>query len=43
LRGRSLTNGGIVVDTIIKPKFGLQPKPFGESCFAFCQMNECIP
>jgi hypothetical protein len=39
---RSLTNGGIVVGTIIKPKFGLQPKPFGESCYAFWQGGDFI-
>ena len=26
--GRGTTNGGLVVGTIIKPKLGLQPKPF---------------
>jgi hypothetical protein len=31
----ALDDGGIVVGTIIKPKFGLQPKSFGESCYAF--------
>jgi ribulose-bisphosphate carboxylase large chain len=35
--GRSLTNGGLVVDTIIKPKLGLQPKAFGEACYDFWQ------
>merc|ERR1712178_580024 len=37
LFGRSMTNGGLVVGTIIKPKLGLQPKPFGEACYAFWQ------
>eukprot|EP00420_Gonyaulax_spinifera_P036434 CAMPEP_0197870484 /NCGR_PEP_ID=MMETSP1439-20131203/1168_1 /TAXON_ID=66791 /ORGANISM="Gonyaulax spinifera, Strain CCMP409" /LENGTH=309 /DNA_ID=CAMNT_0043489379 /DNA_START=49 /DNA_END=974 /DNA_ORIENTATION=+ len=32
--GRDMTNGGLVVGTIIKPKLGLQPKPFGEACYA---------
>merc|ERR1712242_403403 len=26
--GRDMINGGLVVGTIIKPKLGLQPKPF---------------
>ena len=26
-----------MVGTIIKPKLGLQPKPFGEACYAFWQ------
>merc|ERR1719399_1587291 len=33
--GRGCSNGGLVVGTIIKPKLGLQPKPFGEACYAF--------
>jgi len=33
--GRDMQNGGLVVGTIIKPKLGLQPKPFGEACYAF--------
>jgi len=33
--GRGTSNGGLVVGTIIKPKLGLQPKPFGEACYAF--------
>merc|ERR1719386_41631 len=37
LFGRSMTNGGLVVGTIIKPKLGLQPTPFGEACYAFWQ------
>ena len=35
--GRSLINGVVVVGTIIKSKLGLQPKPFGEACYAFWQ------
>ena len=31
--GRGTSNGGLVVGTIIKPKLGLQPKPFGEACY----------
>ena len=33
--GRGTKDGGLVVGTIIKPKLGLQPKPFGEACYAF--------
>jgi ribulose-bisphosphate carboxylase large chain len=33
--GRDLTNGGMVVGTIIKPKLGLRPKPFAEACYQF--------
>ena len=33
--GRAMVNGGLVVGTIIKPKLGLRPKPFGEACYAF--------
>ncbi len=35
--GRAMVNGGLVVGTIIKPKLGLRPKPFGEACYAFWQ------
>ena len=35
--GKGTSNGGLVVGTIIKPKLGLQPKPFGEACYAFWQ------
>merc|ERR1719379_2280912 len=35
--GRGTTDGGLVVGTIIKPKLGLQPKPFGEACYGFWQ------
>jgi ribulose-bisphosphate carboxylase large chain len=34
---RGMSNGGLIVGTIIKPKLGLQPKPFGEACYAFWQ------
>ena len=27
----------LVVGTILKPKLGLQPKPFGEACYALWQ------
>jgi ribulose-bisphosphate carboxylase large chain len=40
--GRPLTNGGLVTGTIIKPKLGLQPKPFGEACYAFWQGGDFI-
>jgi hypothetical protein len=33
-KGRGVANGGFAVGTIIKPKLGLQPKPFGKACFA---------
>ena len=33
--GRGTKDCGLVVGTIIKPKLGLQPKPFGEACYAF--------
>merc|ERR1712151_995674 len=35
--GRGTKDGGLVVGTIIKPKLGLQPKPFGEACYGFWQ------
>jgi ribulose-bisphosphate carboxylase large chain len=35
--GRGTSAGGLVVGTIIKPKLALQPKPFGEACYAFWQ------
>jgi ribulose-bisphosphate carboxylase large chain len=40
--GRDMANGGLVVGTIIKPKLGLQPKPFGEACYAFWQGGDFI-
>jgi ribulose-bisphosphate carboxylase large chain len=33
--GRPLTDGGMVVGTIIKPKLGLRPKPFADACEMF--------
>merc|ERR1711937_1054337 len=39
---KDLTNGGLVVGTIIKPKLGLQPKPFGEACYAFWMGGDFI-
>merc|ERR1719437_221731 len=40
--GKGTTDGGLVVGTIIKPKLGLQPKPFGEACYAFWQGGDFI-
>eukprot|EP00439_Symbiodinium_sp_Y106_P038176 s10837_g4.t1 len=40
--GKGTSNGGLVVGTIIKPKLGLQPKPFGEACYAFWQGGNFI-
>ena len=40
--GRGMQNGGLVVGTIIKPKLGLRPKPFGEACRAFWQGGDFI-
>jgi len=40
--GRQLVDGGLVTGTIIKPKLGLQPKPFGEACYAFWQGGDFI-
>jgi ribulose 1,5-bisphosphate carboxylase large subunit-like protein len=40
--GRAMVNGGLVVGTIIKPKLGLRPKPFGEACYAFWQGGDFI-
>mmetsp|Transcript_78150 Transcript_78150/g.171342 ORF Transcript_78150/g.171342 Transcript_78150/m.171342 type:complete len:962 (-) Transcript_78150:323-3208(-) len=42
LLGREQENGGLVVGTIIKPKLGLQPKPFGEACHSFWQGGDFI-
>ncbi|MFA6442968.1 MAG: ribulose-bisphosphate carboxylase [Sterolibacterium sp.] len=33
--GRPLTDGGMVVGTIIKPKLGLRPQPFADACHQF--------
>ena len=33
--GRPLTDGGFIVGTIIKPKLGLQPKPFADAAYDF--------
>ncbi|TCO70490.1 ribulose-bisphosphate carboxylase [Rhodovulum euryhalinum] len=33
--GRSVTDGGMVVGTIIKPKLGLRPQPFADACYEF--------
>merc|ERR1712019_59825 len=42
LFGRPMVDGGLVVGTIIKPKLGLQPKPFGEACYGFWQGGDFI-
>merc|ERR1711988_1743864 len=39
---KPLVDGGLVTGTIIKPKLGLQPKPFGEACYAFWQGGDFI-
>jgi ribulose-bisphosphate carboxylase large chain len=33
--GRDITDGGMVVGTIIKPKLGLRPQPFADACYEF--------
>ncbi len=33
--GRSVTDGGYIAGTIIKPKLGLRPKPFAEAAYQF--------
>ncbi|MGC2600801.1 MAG: ribulose-bisphosphate carboxylase, partial [Rhodomicrobium sp.] len=33
--GRPVVDGGFIVGTIIKPKLGLRPKPFGQACYDF--------
>ncbi len=33
--GRPVVNGGFIVGTIIKPKLGLQPKPFADAAYDF--------
>ena len=33
--GRPVINGGFIVGTIIKPKLGLQPKPFADAAYDF--------
>ena len=40
--GRPLTNGGMIVGTIIKPKLGLRPQPFAEACYQFWLGGEFI-
>jgi ribulose-bisphosphate carboxylase large chain len=42
LFSRPMVDGGLVVGTIIKPKLGLQPKPFGEACYGFWQGGDFI-
>ena len=33
--GRPVTDGGLIVGTIVKPKLGLQPEPFARACHDF--------
>merc|ERR1719454_344446 len=40
--GPGLNNGGLVVGTIIKPKLGLKPEPFGQACYGFWQGGDFI-
>jgi ribulose 1,5-bisphosphate carboxylase large subunit-like protein len=40
--GKGMQNGGLVVGTIIKPQLDLQPKPFGEACYAFWPFRDAI-
>ncbi len=40
--GRPLTDGGMVVGTIIKPKLGLRPKPFADACEMFWMGGDFI-
>lgn len=40
--GRPLTDGGLVVGTIIKPKLGLRPQPFADACHQFWLGGEFI-
>ena len=35
--GRGTNDSGLVVGAIAKPKLGMQPKPFGEACYASWQ------
>eukprot|EP00974_Lingulodinium_polyedra_P114885 11126494-Lingulodinium_polyedra.AAC.1 len=32
--GRDVTDGGVVAGAIVRPKFNLQPEPFGGACNA---------
>ena len=40
--GMPLTDGGLVVGTIIKPKLGLRPQPFADACYQFWLGGEFI-
>lgn len=40
--GRSTTEGGFIVGTIIKPKLGLRPQPFADAAYAFWQGGDFI-
>jgi ribulose-bisphosphate carboxylase large chain len=40
--GRPLTDGGMVVGTIIKPKLGLRPELFADACYRFWLGGEFV-
>lgn len=40
--GRPHVNGGFIVGTIIKPKLGLQPKPFADAAYEFWMGGDFI-
>jgi len=40
--GRPVVDGGFIVGTIIKPKLGLQPKPFAKACLEFWMGGDFI-
>ena len=40
--GKGTSNGGLVVNTIIMPKLGLQPKPFDKACYGCWQGGDFI-
>jgi ribulose-bisphosphate carboxylase large chain len=40
--GRPLVDGGLIVGTIIKPKLGLQPRPFADACLEFWRGGDFI-
>ena len=37
LKSSDVLHGLVVVGAIAKPKLGMQPKPFGEACYASWQ------
>jgi ribulose-bisphosphate carboxylase large chain len=40
--GRPVVDGGFIVGTIIKPKLGLRPEPFGKACLEFWMGGDFI-